>query len=267
MGRNIHKKRNYRKYYKQPTKKLKARRSRKKPAGYNIMYANCRGIKGKMVSLKEIVEKESPDIIVLNETMYKNNEETKLKAYKSYTNNRENRSGGGIEIMVRNCVQNRTVKVSEGNEDIEELTIRTETRKRALNIISLYGKIEGRESKEKVSNQFSYLEELIQNIENAGEDYILIRDLNLKIGNKENGIKDNNEGINEAGKAFLNLEEKTKATIVNKSEKCKGKWTRINTKNENEKSILDYVMTNESVYEDIVEMKYSLTPLEHTLLE
>ena len=107
--------------------------------------------------------------------------------------------------MVRNCVQNRTVKVSEGNEDIEELTIRTETRKRALNIISLYGKIEGRESKEKISNQFSYLEELIQNIENAGEDYILIGDLNAKIRNKENGIKDNNEDIKLTGKAFLHL--------------------------------------------------------------
>ena len=91
------------------------------------MYSNCRGIKGKTVSLKEIVEKENPDVIVLNETMYRNNEETKLKAYKSFTNNRENKNGGGIEILVRNCVQNRTLKVSEGNESIEELTVRTET--------------------------------------------------------------------------------------------------------------------------------------------
>ena len=33
-----------------------------------------------------------------------------------------------------------------------------------------------------------------------------------------------------------------------------GKWTRINTKNEKEKAILDYVVTNESIYDDIVEM-------------
>ena len=59
------------------------------------MYANCRGIKGKKESLKEIVEDLDPDIIVLNETMYRSNEETKLKAYTSYTNNREGRSGGG----------------------------------------------------------------------------------------------------------------------------------------------------------------------------
>ena len=219
------------------------------------MYANCRGAKGKKTSLSGIVEEIDPDIIVLNETMYRNNEETKLKAYKSYTNNREGRSGGGIEILVRNSVKNKTVKVSEGSEDIEELTVRTETKKRAVNIISMYGMIEGRGSKEKITNQFTHLEELIQNIEQAGEDYILIGDLNAKIGNRENGIKGNNENTNEAGKSLLNLETKTKGIILNKTKKCKGKWTRVNTQNEKERSILDYVMTNESIYEDIVEMK------------
>jgi len=206
------------------------------------------------MSLKGIVEETDPDIIVLNETWYKNNEETKLKAYKSYTNNRENKKGGGIEILVRNTVQNRTVKVSEGKREIEELTVRTETRKRALNIISLYGKIEGSESSEKIKDQFAHIEELIQNIEQSGEDYMLIGDLNAKIGNKENGISGNKEETNNAGKALLNLERKTNSIIVNKTEKCKGKWTRVNTKKAEEKSILDYVMTNESIYEDITEM-------------
>jgi len=57
------------------------------------MYANYRCIKEKTVNLKEIVEKENPDVIVLNYTMYRNNEETKLKAYKSFTNNREIKMG------------------------------------------------------------------------------------------------------------------------------------------------------------------------------
>ena len=55
------------------------------------MYANCRGVKGKKMSLKGIVEVTDPDIIVLNETWYKNNEETKLKDYKLYASNRENK--------------------------------------------------------------------------------------------------------------------------------------------------------------------------------
>ena len=218
------------------------------------MYANCRGIKGKKESFKEIVEKINPDIIVLNETMYSKNEKTSLRAYKSFTNNREGKSGGGIEILVRNSVANKTLKISEGSPEIEELTIRTETQNRILNIISLYGKIEGRESKEKIQKQFSHLQELINRIENAGEDYILVGDLNAKIGCKENGIKGNNMEQNEAGKELLNLEKNTQGLIVNKSIKCKGKWTRVNTKNCNEKSILDYVMTNQSVYDDIIEM-------------
>ena len=77
------------------------------------MYANCRGIKGKKDSLKEIVESINPDIIVLNETMYKKNEKTNLKTYKSYVNNREEKSGGGIEILVRKNIENKTIKTSE----------------------------------------------------------------------------------------------------------------------------------------------------------
>ena len=53
----------------------------------------------------------------------------------------------------------------------------------------------------------------------------------------------------------MNIEQTTQGVIVNKTLKCKGKWTRINTKNIEEKSILDYVMTNQSVYDDIIEMK------------
>ena len=96
----------------------------------------------------------------------------------------------------------------------------------------MYGKIEGRESKENIKTQFIHLENLIQNIESTGEDYILIGDLNAKIGNKENGIKENNEITNEAGIALIDLERKVKGIIYNKTEKCKGKWTSVNTQNE-----------------------------------
>ena len=187
--------------------------------------------------------------------MYKNNEDSNLKAYKSYINNREGRNGGGIEIMVKKNLANRTVIVSEGSNTIEELTIRTETRKRTINVISLYGKIESRENKENIREQFDHLEEIIKNIEKSGEDYILIGDLNAKIGNGENGIKENKPEINEAGKSLLSLEKSVNGMIINKTKKCRGMWTRINTQKETEKSVLDYVMSNVNVYEDIREMR------------
>jgi len=201
------------------------------------------------------VGKIDPDLIVLNETLYRNNERTKLKNYRSFNKNRENKNGGGIEILIKNSMENRTITISEGSQEIEELTIRTETRKRAINIITLHGKIEGRVNREKIREQFTHLEELINSIESAGEDYILIGDLNAKIGNGENGIAGNKEEINEAGKSLLKLEKNVEGIIVNKTEKCEGKWTRINTQKETEKAILDYTMTNENLYEDVTRMK------------
>ena len=189
------------------------------------MYANCRGLKGKKESFKEIVEKINPDIIVLNETMYRKNEKTNIHSYTAYTSNREGKSGGGIEILVRKSIENKTLKISEGSPGIEELTIRTETKNRIINIISLYGKIEGRENKESIQKQFAHIKEIIKRIENSGEDYILIGDLNAKIGCGEKGIVGNNEDQNEAGKALLELEKTSGGVIVNKTVKCKGKWT------------------------------------------
>ena len=38
---------------------------------------------------------------------------------------------------------------------------------------------------------------------------------------------------------------------LNKSPKCKGKWTRINTKYENEKSIIDYALWTKELYANL----------------
>ena len=81
--------------------------------------------------------------------MYKNNEKTNIRSYKSYTNNREGKSGGAIEILVRNNIENKTLKISEGSPEIEELTVRTETKKRTLNIISFIIWQNRRERKER----------------------------------------------------------------------------------------------------------------------
>ena len=133
-------------------------------------------------------------------------------------------------MLVRNSIGNRTLKIHEGGPNIEELTLRTETKRRTINLISLYGKLEGCEIKENIKKRFSHLEELIKRMERSGEYYILIGELNSQIRCKENGIKGNNEVQNDAGLALLNIEQKSQGVIVNKTLKCKGKWTRISTK-------------------------------------
>ena len=167
-----------------------------------IMYANCRGIREKTESLQEIMSEVDPDIVVLNETFYRKNEETKVRGYKSYTCSREDKLGGGTEMLIRKEMELNTIKVSEGVEGVEEMTIRVETNKRVLNIMSMYGKIQGRTPNEKIRDQFIYLQEIIKNIEALEEDYILVGDLNAKIGNGKGGIPGNKQETNEAGKFY-----------------------------------------------------------------
>ena len=43
--------------------------------------------------------------------------------------------------------------------------------------------------------------------------------------------------------------------IVNETEKCQGKWTRVNTANRSEKSGIDYFLVSQNLWETIKEME------------
>ena len=53
------------------------------------------------------------------------------------------------------------------------------------------------------------------------------------------------------GRRLINLTNNLNLKILNKSPKWKRKWTRINTKNENEKSIIDYTLCTQALYTNI----------------
>ena len=53
------------------------------------------------------------------------------------------------------------------------------------------------------------------------------------------------------GKRLINLSNRFNLKILNKRPKCKSKWTQINTKNEFEKSILDYVLCTQALYTNL----------------
>ena len=54
------------------------------------------------------------------------------------------------------------------------------------------------------------------------------------------------------GKRLINLTNNFNLKILNKSPKCKGKWTRVNTKNENEKSIINYALCIQALYTNLI---------------
>ena len=105
-----------------------------------------------------------------------------------------------------------------------------------------YGKQESRTNKEEAVAEFKNIETIIECYQKQQYHTLLIGDFNAKIGNDEKGIQNGDKQISRNGIMLRDLIEKYDLTVVNSEPVCCGKWTRISTTNQNEKSILDYVI-------------------------
>ena len=52
----------------------------------------------------------------------------------------------------------------------------------------------------------------------------------------------------------LKIIEEEDLIMINETDKCTGKWTKINLKNKEEKAILDYVITTKELYQQTENM-------------
>jgi len=87
------------------------------------------------------------------------------------------------------------------------------------------------------------------------EHILWIGDLNVKVGNDAQGIKGSHSDITYGGKMLQNIVKKRDMQLINATEKCGGLWTRINTGNKDQKSILDYVIASRKLEKKIKEMQ------------
>ena len=85
-----------------------------------------------------------------------------------------------------------------------------------------------------VTNEVIYIASQIKKIQEKSDNILLVWDFNAKLfdGRNRNGRIMDKELIQP-----LNL------TILNISDKCTGKWTRIKTSNNIERSEIDYAIT------------------------
>ena len=85
--------------------------------------------------------------------------------------------------------------------------------------------------------------EIISIKENHGE-VLLMGDFNIKLieGNsRDTGILEK-------------ITEHNSLIVLNRTEKCKGLWTRINTKRKEERSVIDYMISTQELYNEITDM-------------
>ena len=99
-----------------------------------------------------------------------------------------------------------------------------------------YGKQESRTTKEEINKEMYLLKEEITEMSNEGE-IILAMDGNAKIGIL-------GEQISRNGMMLLDVFKTVNLSVINLSNKCSGKITRKNTKDNNEISAINFVVVS-----------------------
>lgn len=213
------------------------------------MYTNPNGITGKIQSLESIAQITKPHIITLAETKLKQNT-PQLNNYTWITRNRTQREGGGVAILIRNDIKQRTKIVTDiENNDQEVLWIEFQTNNQQLYIGIFYGPQENTPIEE-TERQYSQLTTQIEQLKRKGE-IILTGDFNAKLKTQTETI---NQNESRNGKLLRKLIKTTNLNpITTKPEYIN--WTRQNRKKLSEKSIIDYILITPKVTDHVKDIK------------
>ena len=129
----------------------------------SILLVNIRGYKSKEASLKKVIEKASPSIILLNETLLTGNMKVKINTYSCWSKNRTEKGGGGIATAVSSQYKDSAVGAGEGKNGDEYLITRLEGFSPALNIINCYGE-QRKTPKEEVEEKWKRIKRDMESI-------------------------------------------------------------------------------------------------------
>ena len=102
-----------------------------------------------------------------------------------------------------------------------------------------YGKQESRTTKEQITLEMDNLSEEILEKQKQG-DVIIFMDANAKLGMLD-------EEVSRNGKFLLKVIDECELSVLNSSDLCRGKVTRVNRKRTEEKSAIDFVLASDGI--------------------
>lgn len=153
--------------------------------------------------------------------------------------------------MIAKQYANTVTEVLMGDELTEQVCFKIKLKHRMFYITTVYGKIESRCSTEDLRHQYDVLEQLTTRAKLENAQHIIVGDLNAKIGHM---IPHNDARVDRSGKLLMKLAKSNDLIIVNATEKCHGLWTRQNTQNEQERSVIDYVLCTTEAFKAVNSM-------------
>ena len=208
------------------------------------MYNNMRGVKSKIHSIKKILEEKDPVIMAVAETKLNKGDPFEIEGYIVERVDRDENDGGGVLLAYKEGLKNVVTNIKEERENCEILWVKLDNGKTKLKIAVAYMPQEKEIKNKELKAIYKQIEDEVMIAKRFGESVLIMGDLNCKIGD---AIVGNTDEVTKGGRMLLELCQNTGLTIVNKSEKCSGTWTRAE---QGVNSILDYVL----VWED--DMKY-----------
>ena len=197
-------------------------------------------------SIIDIFTDLQPQLAFFTETMLSDVKGFKIDGYTFCGRCREKNSKGGVGILVKNDIKH-VITPHEPIKNIEMYWISIQ-RKEGHTIFCgvYYGKQESGTSKEQISLEMEHLSEEILEKKKHGEVMIFM-DANAKLGLL-------NEKVSRNGKLLQAVIAECELKILNTSDLCHGKITRVNRKKPDEKSAIDFVLATEEIHSQLEDM-------------
>ena len=217
-----------------------------------IVYANVRGIKGKITSIKTVIDDLQPDIMGIIETHLNDQQKIKIQGYTYLPTTRKDKKGGGLAYLIKNKLT-KDIDVTDGQGDGNDITeqewIRINFDDAPPYHIGLYYGKQEKEPIHNINHDLSSMEDKITAAKRNNQEVMLIGDFNSKIQ-----IPIYQPQPSRNGRILEDFIKNNELIVINTSQKCKGVWTRVDTNDNTKKSIIDYCLVTPKLMESVDQM-------------
>ena len=206
---------------------------------------------GKKDSLISIIKSYSAAVCLIQESKVTRKGQIKIPGYQLFEIIRQNSEGGSLLTAIHDNLN--PIFISGGETDDEILVVQANFGNEKCRFINAYGPQES-EDRNKVIQFYSKLDQEIKNAKILGCLIFIEMDANAKLGPEI--IPGDPLPLSPNGLILKNIIESNNLVLCNSDEKCEGLYTRErNTIRGNEKSIIDFMIICEDLYEYFEKMK------------
>ena len=171
-----------------------------------------------------------------------------IPGYSWETNNRRNKQGGGVAIVISDTIKNKTNRIVDiEDQDQEIIWIEIKQGNNKTYIGTYYGPQENVPS-EIVEREMSQIRTQIHKLKTQGR-VILTGDFNAKINITQENC---NQQTSRNGKHLEKLITDTEMIPIT-LKTARGIWTRQNRQKPEEKSVIDYILTDTDTHKQVEE--------------